>query len=72
MMNLIVEIRRDQISVAKLSKVLSVTEECVDSKLNDEEALTVGDVLKLRAAFFPGLTIDYLVGRGGKNASFKV
>lgn len=60
MRNLSAEMARYGVSNMDIQALLGCSNKTVTNKLSDNTAFSVGEAIKIRDAFFPGLRIEYL------------
>lgn len=60
--NLRAEMARKNIKPANISAALNITYDSAINKLNGKTDFTRAEIFKIRDAFFPNLTLDYLFG----------
>lgn len=60
MKNLSAEMTRYGVTNSDLQGILACTGKTVWNKLNDVSEFSVGEAIKIRDTFFPGLRIEYL------------
>ena len=60
MSNLAAEMARNGISNADLQSVLGCTDKTVRNKMAGATEFSVGEAMRIRDTFFPGLRIEYL------------
>lgn len=60
MRNLRAEMARFGISKQDIQSLLSGTDKTVKSRLDGQTEFSVGDSIKIRDTFFPGMRIEYL------------
>lgn len=65
MRNLSAEMARYGISNADIQTLLGCSNKTVTNKLTDNTAFSVGEAIKIRDTFFPGLRIEYLFAQAG-------
>lgn len=63
MKNLSAEMARYGVSNADIQALLGCSSKTVTNKLTDSTAFSIGEALKIRDTFFPGLRIEYLFAR---------
>lgn len=63
MKNLSAEMARFGVANSDLQAVLACSAKTVANKLNDTTEFSVGEAIKIRDTFFPGLRIEYLFAR---------
>lgn len=66
--NLRAEMARQSIKPANISVALDITYDSVINKLNGKTDFTRAEIFKIRDAFFPNLTLDYLFEIGEQPA----
>lgn len=60
MSNLAAEMARFGVSAADFQAVLGCTDKTVRNKMSGATEFSVGEALKIRDTFFPGMRIEYL------------
>lgn len=60
MSNLAAEMARNGVSIADLLAVLGCTDKTVRNKMAGATEFSVGEAMKIRDTFFPGMRIEYL------------
>lgn len=63
MRNLSAEMARYGVSNMDIQALLGCSQKTVTNKLSDNTAFSVGEAIKIRDTFFPGLRIEYLFAR---------
>lgn len=63
MKNLSAEMARFGVSNSDIQSLLSCSPKTVTNKLGDETEFSVGEAIKIRDEFFPGMRIEYLFAR---------
>ena len=71
MKNLSAEMARYGVSNNDIQTLLSCTDKTVRNKLNGVSEFSVGEALKIRDVFFPGLRIEYLFSQSDQPAPRK-
>lgn len=69
MRNLSAEMARYGVSNMDIQALLGCTRKTVTNKLSDNTTFSVGEAIKIRDAFFPGLRIEYLFARAEKDSA---
>ncbi|MBQ6274435.1 MAG: XRE family transcriptional regulator [Oscillospiraceae bacterium] len=60
MSNLAAEMARYGVSAADIQNVLGCTDKTVKNKMTGATEFSVGEAMKIREAFFPGMRLEYL------------
>lgn len=63
MKNLSAEMVRYGVSTADIQSVLACSQKTVTNKLNNVTEFSVGEAMKVRDTFFPGMRLEYLFRR---------
>lgn len=60
MSNLAAEMARNGVSISDFQAVLGCTDKTVRNKMAGATEFSVGEAMKIRDTFFPGMRIEYL------------
>lgn len=60
MSNLAAEMARNGVSISDFQTVLGCTDKTVRNKMTGATEFSVGEAMKIRDTFFPGMRIEYL------------
>lgn len=69
MKNLSAEMARYGVTNSDIQGILACTGKTVWNKLNDVSEFSVGEAIRIRDAFFPGLRIEYLFARSERDSA---
>lgn len=58
--NLRKEMRKAKITQADIGRMLGLSRQVINYRFNNTSALSLEEAIKIRDAFFPNMTLDYL------------
>lgn len=67
--NLRAEMARANISISDIAKVIHKTERSTRDKINGKAGFTWSEIIAIRDAFFPGMSIEYLFAQSEAQSS---
>ena len=63
--NLKAEMERHDVTVDDIRLLINKTDRCVRDKVNGKTGFTFSEALKIRDAFFSGMSLEYLFASNG-------
>jgi len=68
LLNLKAEMSRGKVRPDDIQKLIGRSRRCVDDKLSERSSFSLPEAIRIRDAFFPGMSLEYLfTGEGAKD-----